>query len=128
MNFGGDMKKNILLIIFIVANCNIFLYGDDLQVLEKKKLTLMEFGADRCIACIKMKPVIAKITEKYAESVDVQYYNVWQEKAKANEYKIKIIPAQVFLDSLGREFFRHRGFFSEKEISEILDKKIDKGR
>jgi thioredoxin 1 len=34
-----------------------------------------------------------------------------------------LIPTQVFLDANGKEFFRHEGFYPEKEIDKLLQSK-----
>ena len=39
------------------------------------------------------------------------------------QYGIKLIPTQVFLDANGKEFHRHEGFYPEAEIDKILQGK-----
>jgi len=62
------------------------------------------------------------IEKKYGSQIKVVFYDVWkpEQKKYAQQYKIKLIPTQVFLDKDGNEFFRHEGFFSESEIDKIL--------
>ncbi len=38
----------------------------------------------------------------------------------AEQYRIKVIPTQVFLDSNGHEYFRHEGFFAREQLVEVL--------
>jgi thioredoxin 1 len=49
---------------------------------------------------------------------------VWkpEQRKYADEYGIRLIPTQVFLDKKGKEIFRHEGFFPEDEIDELLQK------
>jgi thioredoxin 1 len=65
------------------------------------------------------------IEEKYGEQVKVIFHDVWTDEGKpyAEKFGIKLIPTQVFLDEKGKEFFRHEGFFPEKEIGKLLDGK-----
>jgi len=72
-----------------------------------------------------MQPVMKAIEKKYGEQVKVVFYDVWTQEQKqyAYQYKIKLIPTQVFLDENGKEFFRHEGFYPEKEIDKLLQAK-----
>jgi thioredoxin 1 len=69
-----------------------------------------------------MQPVMKTIEEKYPEQVKVIFYDVWTKEGQpyAKQYKIRVIPTQVFQDSKGNEFFRHEGFFPLSEIEKIL--------
>lgn len=62
------------------------------------------------------------IEGKYAGQVKVVFYDVWKEDQRryAEEYKIRVIPTQVFLDEKGKELMRHEGFFPEKDIDVFL--------
>jgi thioredoxin 1 len=92
---------------------------------EKIKVTFVELGSVNCIPCKQMQPVMKAIEEKYAGQVKVIFYDVWTEAGKpyAQQYKIRVIPTQVFLDSNGKEFFRHEGFFPLADIEKLLKEK-----
>lgn len=89
------------------------------------KVTFIELGSVNCIPCKAMQPIMKRIEKKYGEQVKVIFYDVWtQEQRKfAEEYKINLIPTQVFLDANGKEFHRHEGFYPEAEIDKILQDK-----
>lgn len=89
---------------------------------SKPKVTFIELGSVNCIPCKQMQPVMKAIQKKYGEQVKVVFYDVWtpEQKPYASKYKIKLIPTQVFLDEKGKEFFRHEGFYPEKEIDKLL--------
>lgn len=89
---------------------------------EKAKVTFVELGSVNCIPCKQMQPVMKAVEEKYGEQVKIVFYDVWQKEQKhfAIDYKIQLIPTQVFLDSDGKEFYRHEGFFPEEEIHTLL--------
>ena len=89
---------------------------------EKAKVTFVELGSVNCIPCKQMQPVMKVIEEKYGEQIEIVFYDVWQKDQKhfAIDYKIQLIPTQVFLDSEGKEFYRHEGFFPEQEIHTLL--------
>ncbi|MFA6596350.1 MAG: thioredoxin family protein [Ignavibacteriaceae bacterium] len=92
----------------------------------KPKVTFIELGSVKCIPCKQMQPVMKAIEAKYGEQVKVTFYDVWTpgQKPFAKKYGIKLIPTQIFLDEKGKEFFRHEGFYPEKEIDKLL---ISKG-
>lgn len=89
------------------------------------KVTFVELGSVNCIPCKQMQPVMKAIEEKYGDQVKVIFYDVWKENQKkyAQQYGIKLIPTQVFLDANGKEFHRHEGFYPEAEIDKILQGK-----
>ncbi|MGQ9642851.1 MAG: thioredoxin family protein [Ignavibacterium sp.] len=118
------MKNRILislLLISFLANINIFSQSKEI----KPKVTFIELGSVNCIPCKMMQPVMKAIEEKYGEQVKVVFYDVWtkEQKQYAQQYKIKLIPTQVFLDENGKEFHRHEGFYPEAEIDKILQGK-----
>lgn len=124
--------KNLLFIIIIIVF--FFVQGYDAQtkdnktnksVISKPQITFIELGSVNCVPCKMMQPVMKAIEEKYGEQVKVIFYDVWtQEQRKyAQDYKIKLIPTQVFLDEKGKEFHRHEGFYPEAEIDKILQSK-----
>ena len=86
------------------------------------KITFVELGSVNCIPCKAMQPVMKAIEEKYGDQIEVIFYDVWKadQKKYAQEYKIRLIPTQVFLDAKGKEMFRHEGFFPEAEIDTLL--------
>lgn len=91
----------------------------------KPKVTFIELGSINCIPCKMMQPVMKSIEEKYGEQVKVIFYDVWthEQKKYAQQYGIKLIPTQVFLDENGKEFHRHEGFYPEEEIHKLLKSK-----
>ena len=121
--------KRLPSIILLVAF--VFVQGCDAQskdnktetaIVIKPKVTFVELGSVNCVPCKMMQPVMKAIEEKYGEQVKVVFYDVWTQEQKkyAQQYKIKLIPTQVFLDENGKEFHRHEGFYPEAEIDKLL--------
>ena len=71
-----------------------------------------------------MQPVMDEIGKEYGDQVKVVFHDVWTAEGKpyGQQYRIRAIPTQVFLDADGKEFFRHQGFFPKEEIMKILQK------
>ena len=89
---------------------------------SKHLVTFIELGADRCIPCKQMQPIMKEIAEAYSDRVQVVFYDVWKDPEPARKYGIQLIPTQVFLDQKGKEIFRHVGLFPKEEIIELLKK------
>jgi thioredoxin 1 len=95
--------------------------GSPPRVLQgEARITFIELGSVTCIPCKQMKPVMESIEKRYAGQVKVVFYDVWKDKRPAEQYKIRLIPTQVFLDKDGKELLRHEGFFAEAEIDKFL--------
>lgn len=77
---------------------------------------LVDLGADKCIPCIKMAPILEELKTKYNDKLRVEFIDVWKNPAEADKYKIRVMPTQIFYDSTGKELFRHEGFFAKEEI------------
>jgi len=90
---------------------------------SKHKVTFIELGADKCIPCKAMQPVMREIAQKYKGMIQVVFYDVWKTPKYAKDYGIQMIPTQVFIDKNGDEIFRHVGFFAKDEIIKMLKEK-----
>ena len=90
---------------------------------SKHKVTFIELGADKCIPCKAMQPVMREISQKYKGTIQVVFYDVWKTPKYAKDYGIQMIPTQVFIDKNGDEIFRHVGFFAKDEIIKMLKEK-----
>ena len=65
-----------------------------------------------------MQPIMKSVEEKYGEQVKVIFYDVWKadQKKYAQQYGIKLIPTQVFLDENGKEFFVTKDFIPKQKL------------
>lgn len=119
------MNRNVslvLMVFIIFTNLLAQKTKEEKTELSKPKITFVELGSVNCIPCKKMQPVMKSIESKYDGIVNVIFYDVWTDDGKpySKKYGIKLIPTQVFLDENGKEFFRHEGFYPEKEIEKLL--------
>jgi len=89
---------------------------------SKYLVTFIELGADRCIPCKAMQPIMKEIAAEYKGRVQVVFYDVWKNPEPGRKYGIQLIPTQVFLDKTGKELFRHTGLFPKNELVEFLKK------
>jgi thioredoxin 1 len=84
---------------------------------ELKKLPrLVDLGADKCIPCKMMKPILEELSAEYKDKLQVDFIDVWKNPQEGPKYKIRVIPTQIFFDADGKELFRHEGYYSKKDI------------
>jgi thioredoxin 1 len=84
------------------------------------RVTMIDLGADSCVPCKMMAPIIEELKQEYADRADIIFHDVWKDPAPAKQYGIRAIPTQIFFDREGREVHRHVGFMDKKAIVEIL--------
>ncbi len=77
---------------------------------------VLDLGADKCMACKAMEPVLEKLREEYKGKLQVDFIDVWKNPDEAKKYNIRSIPTQIFFDADGKELYRHTGFISEEDI------------
>ena len=77
---------------------------------------LLDLGADKCIPCKMMMPILEELETGLAGQLEVQFIDVWKNRDAGDQYGIRAIPTQIFFDADGKELFRHEGFFAREEI------------
>jgi thioredoxin 1 len=77
---------------------------------------LVDVGADKCIPCIKMAPILDQLREDFRGEMDVIFVDAWKKREEAARYGVQMIPTQIFYAADGSELYRHTGFYSREEI------------
>ena len=77
---------------------------------------LVDLGADKCIPCKAMAPILVELRATYAGRLQVDFIDVWKDPRAGDAYKIYAIPTQIFFDGNGQELTRHEGFISKEDI------------
>lgn len=77
---------------------------------------MVDLGADKCIPCKKMAPILAELKTEYAGKATIEFIDVWKNPNAGEPYDIRIIPTQIFFDREGKEVWRHEGFLPKNEI------------
>ena len=77
---------------------------------------LVDLGADKCIPCKLMAPILKELRKECAGRLEVVFIDVWKDRDAGTPYGISVIPTQIFYDASGKERFRHEGFFGKQEI------------
>jgi thioredoxin 1 len=80
------------------------------------KPVLVDFGANSCVPCRQMRPILKEVRNEYVEKAVVLVIDVYQHQNLAREHKIQMLPTLVFFDSKGKEVFRHVGIMDKEKI------------
>jgi len=77
---------------------------------------LVDIGADKCIPCKAMAPILEQLRQEYAGRLRVDFIDAWKYPEQAAPFNVYGIPTQIFFDASGRELHRHVGFISKEDI------------
>lgn len=86
------------------------------EVPVKNMVTMVDLGADSCIPCKMMAPILQKLEKEYQGKAAIVFVDVWKDKTPARRFGVRAIPTQIFFDKDGNEVYRHVGFMSENAI------------
>lgn len=84
--------------------------------LSSGRPTLVDFGARSCIPCKKMAPILEQLEKEYKGRANVIFIDVWQDNKIGANYRVQMIPTQIFFDARGKEASRHIGFLDRQPI------------
>ncbi len=88
----------------------------------KGMVTLVELGSEACYPCRRMAPVLEELKKKYQGKAAIVVLDVWEDRALAYQFGVRVIPTLIFYDRQGREVGRHEGFLPKKYIEQIFQK------
>jgi thioredoxin 1 len=77
---------------------------------------LVDLGADSCIPCKMMAPILDDLKKEYSGKMEVVFIDVWKKREEAGRYGIQLIPTQIFYGADGKELHRHQGFIGKDDI------------
>jgi thioredoxin 1 len=85
-----------------------------LTALKAGKPTIIEFGANNCVSCREMKPILHDLAKN--PRIVVADVDILKERGYISKYQIHLMPTQVFYNAQGVETGRHMGKISGPEI------------
>jgi len=88
--------------------------------LASGKPTVADFGARTCIPCKKMAPILEELNRELKGKANVTFTDVWEAPGIAQDYRVQMIPTQIFFDAKGKEVKRHMGFIDKANILKEL--------
>jgi thioredoxin len=95
----------------------------NLQALMAKRVpVLLEFGRGWCIPCKYMKPILEDTSKAYAGKAIVMTVDMDANKNLVRDFRVRMMPTQVFLMPDGKEFFRNEGTLEREQIAQVFAK------
>jgi len=90
------------------------------EIPVKDMVTMVDIGADKCIPCKLMAPILRSLQEEYKGKAAILFIDIWKQPKQAKQFSVRSIPTQIFYNKEGKEFYRHEGFFPKDSILAVL--------
>ena len=90
------------------------------QTLAAGKPTVIDLGARTCTSCKKMAPIQEALATDYRGRAGVLFIDVYENGAATRQFKVQMIPTQIFFDAQGKEVKRHIGFMDKADLVKEL--------
>lgn len=98
----------------------------NLEELRKSNLPIIiDFGADSCIPCKEMTPILQALNEEFQSEAIVQFVDVWKNPEVATGFPVRVIPTQVFVNSDGSPYIPSEELTMMIQFSMYLDNQTD---
>lgn len=111
------MKSNRHIFALLLCACTALLLSWPAGAASQTTLPrLLDLGADKCIPCRMMAPILDELKTSQAGKLQVEFIDVWKHPDQAGDYGVQMIPTQIFFSADGKELFRHQGFISRDDI------------
>jgi len=91
------------------------------KALASGRPVLVNFGANNCLPCRQLRPVLKEVSKEYGEKASILVIDVYKYQELARQHKIMALPTLVFFDSKGKEVFRHMGIMDKENIVAKLE-------
>ena len=86
------------------------------KALTSGKPLLVDFGANNCVPCRQMRPILKELEKEYTGKAGILVIDVYKYQDLAKEYKIQLIPTLVFFDAKGKEVSRQMGAMEKDKL------------
>jgi len=118
------MKLRRSALILLLASLSAIAHADTAALVQtaltSRQPALIEFGAETCSQCKRMKVVLDGISQRYQGRAHVVQVNVNRDREVTRQFKIMVIPTLVFFDAKGKEVGRTYGFMDEVKVAKKL--------
>ncbi len=65
---------------------------------------IIDFGADSCIPCKEMAPVLVKLNEEMQNKAIIKFVDVWKNPNGADGFPVQVIPTQIIFHADGSPY------------------------
>lgn len=77
----------------------------DLDILKEYNMPIIiDFGADSCMPCKEMAPVLKTLNSEMQGKAIIKFVDVWKYSAAAKDFPIQVIPTQVIINADGKPY------------------------
>ena len=84
--------------------------------------TMVDFGADWCVPCRPMAPILEKLAREYQGRAAVVLVDAGRHRNLARRFEVAALPTQIFFDRKVNEVYRHVGFWGKEGIADRLSR------
>lgn len=90
------------------------------KVVHNGRPTVLDLGSNSCVPCKMMKPILDELEQDYKDKANILVMEIGDYRDLARQYRVRVIPTQIFFDKNGNEYWRHEGFLAKEEIQAKL--------
>jgi thioredoxin len=85
------------------------------KLINSDKKVVINFGAEWCAPCKRMKPYINRLQNELKDKVKIVRLDADENKSLVNHMKIDGLPVIIIYEN-GKEIWRNTGFLSEEDF------------
>jgi len=97
------MKRIVLMVVVLIWIGCLPLVAAATEPLPR----LVDVGADKCVPCKLMAPILDELKKEYAGKMSVVFVDAWKDPETAKSFGVQMD---------GKELYRHTGFYGKEEI------------
>lgn len=86
---------------------------------------LIDFGADECIPCKEMAPVLKELNEELRGKAIVKFVDVWKNSDVSQTVPLRVIPTQFFFNADGTPYVPADGDAAAEQGFQMYSTKAD---
>lgn len=83
------------------------------EILSHDLPVIIDFGADSCIPCKEMAPILKRLNEELRDVAVIHFVDVWKYADAAADFPVRVIPTQVFILPDGSPYVPSEGLADE---------------
>ncbi len=96
------------------------------EITSHEMPVIVDFGADECVPCKEMAPVLEKLNTEMQDKAIVQFVDVWKNPGGSTGFPVQVIPTQVIYDADGNPYMPSKDIgvelvqYTDKETGEHI--------
>jgi thioredoxin len=115
-----SLSRPLVILTYLLLSGFFLVQSASAQPPTKPHPTILEFSREYCPMCAYMQKTLGQLKAKYGDQIEVRILYYDPDDKLFKQYKVAIVPTQVFLDASGKEVFRQTGVFTLYELEKKL--------